>query len=84
MIAVAATPVSVSTLSTLRSLKLAAIPAVFCYRMGVDILSAGRERFLGARARVGKLSTRAALKRNQVACSNLFSTFSTRFSTLKD
>ena len=48
-------------------------PGVFCYRMGVDILSAGRARF--------SLSSRLRI---QVACLNLFSTSSTRFSTLKD
>jgi len=57
-------------------------PSIFCYRMGVDILSAGRSRFpvpiLWVVAGV------ATLIRNQIACSNLFSTFSTRFTILKD
>src|SRR6266404_2955964 len=64
-------------------------PSIFCYRMGVDILSAGRARFL-APAWVANLATltlavqRPQRTRNQVACSNLFSTFSARFSTPKD
>jgi len=53
-------------------------PSIFCYRMGVDILSTGRLRFAPAIPGV------ASLIRNQVACCNLFSIFSTRFTTLKD
>ena len=49
-------------------------PGIFCYRMGVDILSAGRAR----------LTTPLPRPRIQAACSNLFSTFSTRFSTPKN
>jgi hypothetical protein len=56
-------------------------PGVFCYRMGVDIFSAGRERLQVPAPWVAHW---AAVKRNQAACSNLFSTFSTRFSTQKD
>ena len=56
-------------------------PSIFCYRMGVDILSTGRLRFAPAIPGVANV---ASLIRNQVACSNLFSTFSTRFTTLKD
>jgi hypothetical protein len=56
-------------------------PAVFCYRMSVDIFSAGRERFLVPAPWVANW---AVMKRNQVACSNLFFTFYTRSSTLKD
>ncbi len=47
---------------------------IFCYRMGVDILSAGRARF----------SVSLPHARIPVACSNLFTTFSTRFSTQKN
>ena len=56
-------------------------PSVFCYRMGVDILSAGRLRFA---APIPGVANVASLIRNQVACSNLFSTFSARFTTPKD
>ena len=56
-------------------------PGVFCYRMGIDIFSAGRERFFVPAPSVAHW---VAVKRNQDACSNLFSTFSTRFSTPKD
>ena len=49
-------------------------PCIFCYRMGVDILSAGRARFSDSLPR----------PRIPNACSNLFSTFSTRFSTRKN
>lgn len=56
-------------------------PAVFCYRMSVDIFSAGRERL---QVPAPWLASWAVTKRNQVACSNLFSTFSTRSSTQKD
>jgi len=65
-------------------------PSIFCYRMGVDILSAGRARFLAPAPWVANLATlrlaaqRPQRTRNQVACSNLFSTFSICFSTLKD
>jgi hypothetical protein len=56
-------------------------PSIFCYRMGVDILSAGRLRFA---APIPGVANVASLIRNQVACSNLFSISSTRFTTLKD
>ena len=56
-------------------------PGVFCYRMGLDIFSAGRERFLVPAPWVAHW---AAVQRNQDACCNLFYTFSTRFSTQKD
>jgi hypothetical protein len=65
-------------------------PSIFCYRIGVDILSAGRARFLAPAPWVANLATltlatqRPQRIRNQVACSNLFSTFSARCSTLKD
>ena len=56
-------------------------PGIFCYRMGVDILSAGRLRFA---APIPGVANVASLIRNQVACSNLFCTFSARFSIPKD
>jgi hypothetical protein len=73
-------------------------PSVFCYRMGVDILSAGRQRF---RARVSwttlaavKLAARQSQRRlaarrsqrvgTQIACSKLSSTFFAHFLILKD
>ena len=65
-------------------------PSIFCYRMGVGILSAGRARFLAPGPWVANLATlRLAARRpqkirNQVACSNLFSTFYARCSILKD
>ncbi len=57
-------------------------PGIFCYRMGVDFLSTHNGRFL---APVNVMANWAACtlvvsKRNQVACSNLFSTFCTSFS----
>ena len=65
-------------------------PSIFCYRMGVDILSAGRARFFAPTPWVANLATltsaaqRPQRIRNQVACSNLFSTFSVRSTILKD
>ena len=61
-------------------------PGVFCYRMGVGFLSAGNGRFLAPVNVMAALARRsfALTKRNQVACSNLFSTFSAHFSTPKD
>jgi hypothetical protein len=61
-------------------------PGIFCYRMGMDILSADNGRFLAPANAMADLLRRsfAISKRNQVACSNLFSTFFARFSTLKD
>jgi hypothetical protein len=61
-------------------------PGVFCYLMGVDILSVDSGRFLAPVNVMAGLAKRtfAFLKRNQVACSNLFSTLSARFSTPKD
>ena len=56
-------------------------PTVFCYRMGVHILSAGGARFL---APATALAAFADKTRNQFACSTLFSTLSARFSTPKD
>lgn len=47
--------------------------SVFCYRMGVGIFTASRARFSFSRPGA----------RIPVACSNLFSTFSTRFSSQK-
>jgi hypothetical protein len=61
-------------------------PGIFCYRMGVGILSTDRGRFLAPVNAMAGLAKRtlAISKRNQVACLNLFSTFSARFSTPKD
>ena len=55
-------------------------PSILCYRMGVDIFSAGRERFLVPAPWVAH---RAAVKRNQDACGKPFCNFSTRCSTRK-
>ena len=59
---------------------------VFCYRIGVDIFAAGRARFAKPlQPSVDDLAIeQPQAKRIQAACSNLFSTLSTRFSTLKD
>ena len=82
---------------------------VFCYRMGVDVFSAGRAQFgvavsrsiaqrshntsvvqpsqltwAATRSHIILAAQRPQMTRIQVACSNLFSTFSVRFSTLKD
>jgi hypothetical protein len=61
-------------------------PGVFCYRMGVDILSTDSGRFLAPVNVMAGLAKRtlAISKRNQVACLTLFSIFSARFSTPKD
>ena len=61
-------------------------PGVFCYRMGVDILSTNSGRFLAPVNVMASLAKRtlAISKRNQVACLTLFSTSSARFSTQKD
>lgn len=61
-------------------------PGIFCYRMGVDILSTDDGRFLAPVNAVAAMAKRilAMWQRNQVACSNLFSTFSARFSIQKD
>jgi uncharacterized protein YigE (DUF2233 family) len=75
--------VSVSTL-LLALIEAGGDPAVFCYRMGVGILSAGQARFLEPAVESANFQTPASPKRNQLACSNLFSTLSARFSTLKD
>ena len=61
-------------------------PGIFCYRMGVGILSAGGSRFLApaqfsATRTDGKF---AQPKGNQVACSNPSSIFSAHYSTPKD
>jgi hypothetical protein len=56
-------------------------PSIFCYRMGVDILAAGRSCFTPP---IPGVASVASLIRNQIACSNLFSISSTRFTTLKD
>jgi hypothetical protein len=60
-------------------------PGIFCYRMGVDILSADDGRFLAPVNAVATFATRtlAMWQRNQVACSNLSSTFSRNFSIHK-
>lgn len=52
---------------------------VFCYRMGVRIFSAGQ-----AHVRARSVEAASAPARIQVACSTLFSIFSTRFLTQKD
>lgn len=61
-------------------------PGIFCYRMGVDLLSTSNGRFLAPVNMMADLAERtlAVSKRNQAACSNLFSTFFTRFSIPKD
>ena len=61
-------------------------PCVFCYRMGVGFLSADNGRFLAPVHVMAGLAKRgfATTQRNQVACSNLFSTFCARFSIPKD
>ena len=61
-------------------------PGIFCYRMGVDILSTDDGRFLAPVNVMAALAKRtfAVTKRNQVACSNLSSTFSAHFLTPKD
>ena len=59
---------------------------VFCYRIGVDIFAAGRARFAKPLPpSVDNLAIeQPQAKRIQAACSNLFSTLSTHFSTQKD
>ena len=61
-------------------------PAIFCYLMGMGILSAGGAIFLAPAQSPARMASwnLPEPKRNQVACSNLFSTFSALFSTLKD
>jgi len=62
-------------------------PGIFCYRMGVGILSVGgSRRFLAPAQSLASLANGnlAKPKRNQIACSNPFSTFSARFLTQKD
>jgi len=65
-------------------------PSIFCYRMGVDILSAGRALFFAPDPGLASLAatTLAARRshgtRNRVTCSNLFSTFSAHSTILKD
>jgi hypothetical protein len=60
-------------------------PTVFCYRMGVGIFSTSRARFITPALSVAGLDAEQPLaRRNQVACFNLFSIFSSRFSILKD
>jgi hypothetical protein len=65
----------------LRLIEARGEPGIFCYRIGVDILSAGRAHLFSPVAKPASWSGRI---RNQVACSTLFSIFSARFSTLKD
>jgi len=57
-------------------------PGIFCYRMGVDFLSTDNGRFLAPVNVMANWAARTLVvsKRNRVACSNLFSTFSTSFS----
>ena len=61
-------------------------PGIFCYRMGVGLLSADNGRFLAPVTVLAAVAKRtfALTQRNQVACSNLFSTFSAHFLTPKD
>lgn len=61
-------------------------PAIFCYLMGVGILSAGGAMFLAPAQSPAPVApwSLPEPKRNQVACSNLFSTFSALFSTPRD
>ena len=61
-------------------------PGIFCYRMGVGILSAGGGRFLAPASSLASANdlVLAQPKRNLVACSNPSSIFCARFSTLKD
>jgi hypothetical protein len=68
----------------LRFIEAGGDPSVFCYRMGVHILSAGRARFFAPAPRLSNWLANLATTRNQVACSTLFSIFSTRFSTQKN
>jgi hypothetical protein len=90
--------IPVSTLLTL-FINAGGDPSVFCYRMGVDILSAGREHFRARMPRTTKLAAVILAARRsrrllaawqsqgigtQIACSNLSSTFSAHFLTLKD
>jgi hypothetical protein len=57
-------------------------PGIFCYRMGVDLLSTDNGRFLAPVSVMARWAQRtlAVSKRNQAACSNLYSTFCTGFS----
>jgi hypothetical protein len=57
-------------------------PGIFCYRMGVDLLSTDNGRFLAPVSVMARWAARtlAVSKRNQAACSNLYSIFSTGFS----
>ena len=57
-------------------------PGIFCYRMGVDLLSTDNGRFLAPVNVMADWAARtlAVSKRNQAACSNPFSIFSTGFS----
>jgi hypothetical protein len=81
-------PMSVSTLQ-LRLIEAGGDASVFCYRIGVDFLSAGHERFVADGPMEDNLiAMKTAVQRpfrtgNFFAC-NLFSTFSTRFSIQKD
>jgi len=59
-------------------------PGIFCYRMGVGILSAGGSRLRAPAQSLATATGGTLSKRNQVACSNHSSIFSARFSTLKD
>jgi hypothetical protein len=59
-------------------------PGIFCYRMGVGILSAGHARFIAIPRKPKAPKGETALMRNQVACSNPFSIFYARFLTQKD
>lgn len=74
---------SVST-SLLRLTEARGELAVFCYLMGVDIFSTGRARNDAPLSELAERASLAVRTRNQVACSNLYSTFSALFLTLKD
>jgi len=54
-------------------------PGIFCYRMGVDLLSTDNGRFLAPVNVMALWATRtlAVSKRNQAACSNPFFIFFT-------
>jgi len=57
-------------------------PGIFCYRMGVDLLSTDNGRFLAPVDVMAHWAARtlAVSKRNQAPCSNPFFIFSTAFS----
>jgi hypothetical protein len=73
----------------LRLIQAGGDPSVFCYRIGVDFLSAGHERFLAngpmeSNLIAMKMAVLRPLRTGNFFACNLFSTFSTRFSIQKD